>query len=136
MNSAAKRLGNGPGSLGDYHRILRAHERFCGGFVWEWIDHGFTHTDASGRTFIMHGTDVAYRPNGGRYCLDGLVFADRTPRPALAEFAQAATPVELAVGADGIAVRNGYDHVGLDHRARQSRRGGHAEAAVHHGRIP
>jgi beta-galactosidase len=111
----AHAMGNGPGSLGDYHRILRAHERFCGGFVWEWIDHGFTHADAAGRSFIMHGTDVASRPNGGRYCLDGLVLSDRTPKPALAEFAQAVAPVELRVGADGIVVRNGYDHVGLEH---------------------
>jgi beta-galactosidase len=85
--------------------------------VWEWIDHGFTHTDAAGRTFIMHGTDVAYRPNGGRYCLDGLVFADRTPKPALAEYAQAVTPVELEVDASGLGVRSGYDHVGLEHLA-------------------
>ena len=113
----AHAMGNGPGSLGDYHRILRAHERFCGGFVWEWIDHGFTHADAAGRSFIMHGTDVASRPNGGRYCLDGLVLSDRTPKPALAEFAQAVAPVELHVGADGIVVRNGYDHVGLEHLA-------------------
>ena len=113
----AHAMGNGPGSLGDYHRILRAHERFCGGFVWEWIDHGFTHADAAGRSFIMHGTDVASRPNGGRYCLDGLVLSDRTPKPALAEFAQAVAPVELHVGAEGIVVRNGYDHVGLEHLA-------------------
>lgn len=113
----AHAMGNGPGSLGDYHRILRAYERFCGGFVWEWIDHGFTHADAAGRPFTMHGTDVASRPNGGRYCLDGLVFADRTPKPALGEFAQAVAPVELTVDRSGVTVRNGYDHVGLDHLA-------------------
>lgn len=78
----AHAMGNGPGSLADYHRILKAHERFCGGFVWEWIDHGFTHLDAAGREFIMHGSDVDYRPNGGRYCLDGLVFRTGRRRPA------------------------------------------------------
>ncbi|WP_207453980.1 glycoside hydrolase family 2 TIM barrel-domain containing protein [Herbiconiux sp. SYSU D00978] len=110
----AHAMGNGPGSLGDYHRILRSHERFCGGFVWEWIDHGFTSCDAEGREFTMHGGDVAYRPNGGRYCLDGLVFADRTPSPALAELKRAVQPVEIVV-ADTIQIRNDYDHVSLDH---------------------
>ena len=139
----AHAMGNGPGSLGDYHRILRAHERFCGGFVWEWIDHGFTHADAAGRSFIMHGTDVASRPNGGRYCLDGLVFSDRTPKPALAEFAQAVAPVELHVGADGIVVRNGYDQSGSstsrspgDSRSTASSAPGRARrAAARAGRV-
>ncbi|WP_210480097.1 glycoside hydrolase family 2 TIM barrel-domain containing protein [Naasia sp. SYSU D00948] len=112
----AHAMGNGPGSLADYHRILRSHERFCGGFVWEWIDHGFTHRDADGREFVMHGGDVAYRPNGGRYCLDGLVFADRTPSPGLAELRRAVQPVELEVG-HAIVVRNGYDSIDLGHLA-------------------
>ncbi len=52
-------MGNGPGSLGDYARIMRAHPRICGGFVWEWIDHGFEAVDDEGRAFVMHGDDVA-----------------------------------------------------------------------------
>ena len=111
----AHAMGNGPGSLADYHRILRRHERFSGAFVWEWIDHGFRQTDAAGTEFIMHGSDVAgYRPNGGRYCLDGLVFADRAPSPGLAELKAAVQPVEFEV-ADTITVRNGYDMIGLEH---------------------
>ena len=91
----AHAMGNGPGSLVDYQRILESSDRFCGGFVWEWIDHGFRSTDAAGNEFVMHGGDVAFRPNGGRYCLDGLVFADRTPSPGLAELHAAISPVEL-----------------------------------------
>ncbi|TAP44891.1 glycoside hydrolase family 2 TIM barrel-domain containing protein [Arthrobacter sp. S39] len=110
----AHAMGNGPGSLLDYHRILKAYERFCGGFVWEWIDHGFTHRDAAGREFIMHGSDVDYRPNGGRYCLDGLVFSDRTPSPGLAELKKVLQPVEISV-AETIVIRNDHDAVGLEH---------------------
>ncbi|MGN0700326.1 MAG: glycoside hydrolase family 2 TIM barrel-domain containing protein [Oscillospiraceae bacterium] len=32
-------MGNGPGDLEDYHNAFYSHERFCGGFVWEWSDH-------------------------------------------------------------------------------------------------
>lgn len=95
LSEYAHAMGNGPGSLVDYQRILESSDRFCGGFVWEWIDHGFRSTDAAGNAFIMHGGDVAFRPNGGRYCLDGLVFADRTPSPGLAELHAAISPVEL-----------------------------------------
>lgn len=110
----AHAMGNGPGSLADYHRILKAHDRFCGGFVWEWIDHGFRHRDSAGHEFIMHGSDVDYRPNGGRYCLDGLVFSDRTPSPGLAELKKVVQPVEISVG-ERIGIRNDHDVIGLDH---------------------
>jgi beta-galactosidase len=94
----AHAMGNGPGSLGDYWRILESHDRMCGGFVWEWIDHGFFATDEVGTRYVMHGSDVDYEPNGGRYCLDGLVFADRTPSPALIQLAKAYEPLQIGIG--------------------------------------
>lgn len=110
----AHAMGNGPGSLADYHRIMRSSARFCGGFVWEWIDHGFHHRDGEGRAFIMHGSDVDYRPNGGRFCLDGLVFADRTPSPGLTELAAVLTPVVIDVADGAVTLRNEHDDRGLD----------------------
>lgn len=94
----AHAMGNGPGSLCDYWQIIESHNRLCGGFVWEWIDHGFFTTADDGTRYIMHGGDVDYEPNGGRYCLDGLVFADRTPSPALAQLAKAYEPFDIRVG--------------------------------------
>lgn len=32
-------MGNVPGDLEDYWRIILAADRMCGGFVWEWCDH-------------------------------------------------------------------------------------------------
>ena len=46
----AHAMGAGPGSLADYQRILESSDRFCGAFVWEWVDHGFNAYDADGRT--------------------------------------------------------------------------------------
>jgi beta-galactosidase len=101
----AHAMGNGPGSLGDYWRIMAAHDRICGGFVWEWIDLGFLSTRNDGTRFIMHGGDVEYEPNGGRYCLDGLVFSDRSPSPGLTELAKSYEPLEVHVG-DRVVVTN------------------------------
>jgi len=109
----AHAMGNGPGSLVDYQRILESSERFCGGFVWEWIDHGFTSSDG---TFFMHGGDIDFRPNGGRYCLDGLVFPDRTPSPGLFELKAAIAPVAIEIG-DAVTVHNKHDHRDLAHLA-------------------
>ena len=101
----AHAMGNGPGGLQDYQRVLEGSDRFCGGFVWEWIDHGFDAVDDAGRPFTLHGGAIDYRPNGGRYCLDGLVFSDRTPTPGLVELAKAYEPVRIEVG-DEIRIRN------------------------------
>ncbi|WP_239453154.1 MULTISPECIES: glycoside hydrolase family 2 TIM barrel-domain containing protein [Microbacterium] len=91
----AHAMGNGPGSLQDYWRIIRAHDRLCGAFVWEWIDHGFDAVTPDGVPFVMHGDDVDYEPGGGRFSLHGLVFSDRTPTPGLVELKKAHEPVRI-----------------------------------------
>lgn len=114
----AHAMGNGPGALHDYQEILDRYERFCGAFIWEWIDHGFRATDDDGNVFIMHGEHVAgYEPQGGRYCLDGLLFADRSPSPALAEVAQVFSPIGIDIDGDnGTArIRNAYHSLSSDH---------------------
>ncbi|WP_460573839.1 glycoside hydrolase family 2 TIM barrel-domain containing protein [Humibacter soli] len=93
----AHAMGNGPGSLSDYWHIMAEHDRICGGFVWEWIDHGFTAVTDDGTPFVMHGEDVDYEPNGGRFSLDGLVFSDRTPTSGLTELSKAYAPIRLEV---------------------------------------
>jgi beta-galactosidase len=107
----AHAMGNGPGSLAEYQRILEGYERFCGGFVWEWIDHGLRAPDGG----LMHGGDIDHRPNGGRFCLDGLVFADRTPSPGLLAYAKAIEPVRFSFVDGRLVVRNRYDTVDLGH---------------------
>ncbi len=115
----AHAMGNGPGSLADYKRILESSSRVCGAFVWEWIDHGLRHHDREGREFFMHGGDVDLRPTGERFCLDGLVFPDRTPSPGLVELKAVLAPVELHVDleapAPSLTVHNKFDVVGVDH---------------------
>ncbi len=101
----AHAMGNGPGSLSDYWRIMREHVRICGGFVWEWIDHGFAAEMPDGVRYIMHGGDVDYEPNGGRFSLHGLVDSDRRPTSGLVELAKAYAPLRIEVG-DEIVVRN------------------------------
>ena len=107
-------MGNGPGSLRDYLDILERYDRFCGGFIWEWIDHGFTARTSDGGTIFAHGGDIDFRPNGARYCLDGLVTSDRTPSPGLLEYAKVIEPVRITIG-DSIELRSTYDLRNLAH---------------------
>ncbi|MFC4113350.1 glycoside hydrolase family 2 TIM barrel-domain containing protein [Nonomuraea zeae] len=111
----AHAMGNGPGSLADYQAILESSERFCGGFVWEWIDHGLAGRDSLGRTYYRHGGDIDAQPNGERYCLDGLLFPDRTPSPGLGELRAAFQPVGIAVEEGSVVITNKHDAMDLGH---------------------
>ncbi|TDX81135.1 beta-galactosidase [Rathayibacter sp. PhB151] len=104
-------MGNGPGSLDEYQRILESSDRMAGGFVWEWIDHGFRATAADGSEHFRHGGDIDFQPNGGSYCIDGLLFPDRTPSPGLASLARAIAPVVIDVAEGAIAIRSRQDVV-------------------------
>lgn len=106
----AHAMGNGPGSLQDYWRIINAHDRLCGAFVWEWIDHGFHTVTGDGVPFVMHGDDVDYEPRGGRFGLHGLVFSDRTPTPGLVELAKAHAPVSIGIDERRVHVTNSRHH--------------------------
>ena len=75
-------MGNGPGDLEDYWEIIRADERMCGGFVWEWCDHAVTAgTSDDGRPVHLYGGDHDEAVHDGNFCVDGLVSptASRTP---------------------------------------------------------
>ena len=111
----AHAMGNGPGSLADYQEILESSDRMAGAFVWEWIDHGIRRTEPDGSDGFWHGGRFDYRPNGGSYCLDGLVRPDRVPSPGLLELAKVIEPVRIEINDQHVLVRNAYDVLDTAH---------------------
>lgn len=91
----AHAMGNGPGSLGDYWRVIRASKRLIGGCVWEWVDHSVPIRNPDGTTSYGYGGDWGDVPNDGNFCVDGLVFPDRTPYPSLIEMKAVYAPVAV-----------------------------------------
>lgn len=105
----AHAMGNGPGGLADYDVLFDRYPRLMGGFVWEWIDHGLTRTDADGNLFSAYGGDFGERLHDGTFIADGLLLPDRTPSPGLVELAAVYAPVRIDAGDDGaLLVRNRY----------------------------
>jgi beta-galactosidase len=88
-------MGNSNGSLADYWHALEKYPGLQGGFLWEWIDHGILQTSPEGKTFWAYGGDFADEPNDANFCIDGIVWPDRTPHPALYEFMYLAQPVKV-----------------------------------------
>ena len=94
-------MGNGPGDLEDYHNTFHSHERFCGGFVWEWCDHGLPlGVTSDGEVKYGYGGDFGERHNDGNFCMDGLVYPDRRPHTGLLELKQVYRPVRVSMGSE------------------------------------
>ncbi len=66
-------MGNGPGDLKAYWDILESSDRFMGGCVWEWADHGVLY----GGKGLRYGGDFGETLHDGEFCIDGIVTADR-----------------------------------------------------------
>ncbi|MCA1923264.1 beta-galactosidase, partial [Buttiauxella noackiae] len=85
----AHAMGNSFGGFHKYWQAFRQHPRLQGGFVWDWVDQSLIKHDENGEPFSAYGGDFGDKPNDRQFCMNGLVFADRTPHPALYEAQQA-----------------------------------------------
>lgn len=111
-------MGNGPGGLFEYQEVYRKYERLQGGFIWEWFDHGIEARRDNGEIYYKYGGDYGDTPTNGNFCIDGLLFPDRTPSPALKEYKQVIAPVKAVLKSwEGrlIEVENCYDFLDLSH---------------------
>lgn len=109
----AHAMGNSPGALADYQALFEAHPRLHGGFVWEWRDHGLAATTEDGTPYFAYGGDFGEVIHDGNFVMDGLIFSDDTPSPALAELAAVVAPVTFDLTAtDTVRVRSRRDHTG------------------------
>ncbi|WP_061797548.1 beta-galactosidase [Serratia ficaria] len=85
MCEYAHAMGNSFGGFDRYWQAFRSHPRLQGGFVWDWVDQALTRHDEQGNPYWAYGGDFGDTPNDRQFCLNGLVFPDRTPHPALFE---------------------------------------------------
>jgi beta-galactosidase len=114
-------MGNSNGTLADYWHAIESTPGLQGGFIWEFWDHGLLQRMSDGRpapdgTFAggvagpgyrwAYGGDFGDLPNDGDFCADGVVFPDRTPKPAMYEHRELAAPIRLEAGGDGIRLHN------------------------------
>jgi beta-galactosidase len=88
-------MGNSNGSLHDYWEAIETWHGLQGGFIWDWVDQGLRRDDASGRSDWAYGGDFGDEPNDLNFCINGLVWPDRTPHPALYECKKLQQPVRI-----------------------------------------
>lgn len=103
--------GNATGDFEQYWDVFESEPFLHGGFIWDWQDKAIRKKVANGKQFFAYGGDFGDKPNDDDMCANGIVSADRTPHPALAEVKKvyqsiAVEPADLARGK--LRIRNKY----------------------------
>ena len=110
-------MGNGPGDLEDYFELIHSEEKMCGGFIWEWCDHAIDMGKTiEGKKMYAYGGDHKEYPHDGNFCMDGLVYPDRTPHTGLMEFKNVHRPVRVTAfdaGNGTLTIKNYMNFVNL-----------------------
>lgn len=79
-------MGNSAGGMGSYIELLDKYPQYFGGFIWDFIDQALLVKDSvSGQLVMRYGGDFDDRHSDYEFSGDGLMFADRTPKPAMQE---------------------------------------------------
>ncbi|MDR0353870.1 MAG: hypothetical protein LBI02_11200, partial [Opitutaceae bacterium] len=114
MCEYAHAMGNSTGDIWAYWRpIYAGASHLQGGFIWDWVDQGLRAPVPASRqveyvdnpkslpfdpalgTFFAYGGSFGAPgrfPHDGNFCANGLINADRTPHPGLAEVKKAYQP--------------------------------------------
>lgn len=118
MCEYAHAMGNSTGNLQDYWDVIEKYPKLQGAFVWDWVDQGILKTTETGEKYWAYGGDFGEEgiPSDGNFCLNGLVWPDRTPHPGLYEVKKVYQyigfeAVDLKKGL--IRIRNKYDFTNL-----------------------
>jgi beta-galactosidase len=109
-------MGNSNGSLSDYWAAVESRKGLQGGFIWDWVDQGIEAFDEGGKKYWKYGGDFGDSPGDLDFVCNGLVFADRSEKPALAECAKLFQSVAASAPhpqTGRIAVRNRFDFTSL-----------------------
>jgi len=82
ISEYAHSMGNALGNLKDYWDAIESSNYIIGGAIWEWVDHALYNYDAAtGTRFLAYGGQFGEFPNDAQFLLDGVINADRTPKP-------------------------------------------------------
>ncbi|MFJ2000144.1 glycoside hydrolase family 2 TIM barrel-domain containing protein [Streptomyces chartreusis] len=126
-------MGNSNGTLADHWAAIEATPGLQGGFIWEFWDHGILQRVSDGRPAgrggaglydngvaapgyrWAYGGDFGESIHDGAFIADGVVFPDRTPKPAMYEHREISAPLRIeCFRHEGIVLGNHQHFRGLD----------------------
>ncbi len=105
-------MGNGPGDLTDYWDYIYSKPQVIGGCIWEWADHVSPLPDGK----LGYGGDFGEETHDDNFCVDGLVFADRSFKAGSLEAKKIYQPFDTEYTNGTLTVLNRYDFTCLCER--------------------
>lgn len=102
----AHAMGNSFGAVDKYIDLAYRDELFQGAFIWDFADQAIALTDRFGKPYFGYGGDCGEAPHDGEFCGNGIVFADHTPSPKLAEVKKLYQGLVVTVGDAEFTVDN------------------------------
>lgn len=100
----AHAMGVGPGGLEEYWDIIYKYDNLMGGCIWEWADHAVYH--ANGKYKSTYGGDHGEWRHDGNFCVDGLLYPDRTLHTGAKAMKNVYRPVRATLNGDKITFLN------------------------------
>lgn len=94
-------MGNGPGDLPAYWEVFNSSDRYMGGFIWEWADHGVK-TERG----YLYGGDFGETLHDGNFCMDGILFPDRSLKAGASEMKHCYQPVTFSCKEGMLTLKN------------------------------
>ena len=91
----AHAMGNAGSNLQEFWRLFREYPTVQGGFIWDWIDQGLLKETDDGEPFYAYGGDYGDQPNDRNFCINGMIFPDRTVQPELYELKKCAQRIDI-----------------------------------------
>ena len=112
-------MGNSCGNLKDYWDVIERYPCLQGGFIWDWVDQGLAATTDDGKFYWAYGGDLAPEgtPSDGNFCMNGLMTADRQPKPQLYEVRHVYQNITMDLADYGkglVRITNKYFFTGLE----------------------
>lgn len=118
MCEYAHAMGNSVGNLKEYWEAIESHHGLQGGFIWDWVDQGLVKSDDRGHKYWAYGGDFGDTINDMNFCINGIIFPDRSLHPAMTELQKLFQPVrirEINIQNGWIEITNYYDFSTLEH---------------------
>ncbi len=90
-------MGVGPGAMEEYWDLFYKHDNLMGGCIWEWVDHAVYHApdDPKYPYQYTYGGDHKEKRHDGNFCVDGLMYPDRTPHTGALQMKEVYRPVRV-----------------------------------------
>ncbi|MDP0500843.1 MAG: glycoside hydrolase family 2 TIM barrel-domain containing protein [Verrucomicrobiota bacterium JB022] len=109
-------MGNAMGNLQEYWDEIYSSPQMLGGFIWDWVDQGIWKTAENGERYIAYGGDFGDEPNLKAFCLNGVIFSDRSLTPKYWELQKVYQPVAIGAGKNPhtLSVVNRHHHLNLN----------------------